>query len=93
MSETDFYHPDVVEAFAAAWASIDGKLFLFNDDKTLRPNDPTYSGHYEGYMAEADELLRRAAKRLPAGMNLWELLSPPASPTPLDTPPCQELDQ
>lgn len=75
---TDFYHHDVVEAFAAAWASIDGKLELFNETKTMPQDHPFNGGQYDGYMAEADELLRRASARLPAGMDLWELLSPPS---------------
>lgn len=74
---TDFYHPDIVEAFAAAWASIDGKLEEFGLDKNRHSEDYAYSGTYDGYMIEADELLRRASKRMPASMDLWELLSPP----------------
>jgi len=46
-----------VEDVARAWASIDGKVGEF--DKGRR--DPCEaSGHYVGYMAEAEELMRRA---------------------------------
>jgi hypothetical protein len=71
----ELFHPDVVEAFASAWASIDGKLDEFGLDKNRHPEDYAHSGTYEGYMEEAQELLARASKRLP-NMDLWERLSP-----------------
>jgi hypothetical protein len=74
---TECYHPTVVEAFAEAWASIDGKLDAFNREKggAIHYNDPTYTGHYEGYMAEANELLGRAGKRIEA-FDLFTRLDP-----------------
>ncbi len=76
MSERlDIFHPEVVEAFAAAWASIDGKLEKFEAEKALPKDYPQaqIAGHYDSYMFEAAELLSRAAKRLP-NMDLWERL-------------------
>lgn len=57
---------EVVEAFAAAWASIDGKLDLFEAEKKSPTNMPQHmrDGYYEGYMYEASELLDRADKRI-----------------------------
>ncbi len=79
---TECYHPDVVEAFAAAWASIDGRLESFERDKreswTQHSED---TGTYEGYMAEANELLQRANKRI-AAFDLFDRLDP----SPKDTP-------
>lgn len=46
---------DLVESVARAWASIDGRAERFESGKI---ND--HDGHYEGYMAEADELLKRS---------------------------------
>lgn len=46
---------------ARAWASIDGKAEFFDAEaKGMHYDDPEYRGHYEGYMAEARELLKRA---------------------------------
>lgn len=47
---------DAQKAVAEAWASIDGKLNSFN-----AVGDP--NGHYDGYMYEAGELLRRVEAR------------------------------
>ncbi len=47
---------DMTEPVARAWASIDGKAKWFDDDKTGKRLD----GTYEGYMAEARELLKRS---------------------------------
>jgi len=64
----DIHHPDIVRAFAAAWASIDGKLEAFERESLgMDYDDPLYTGHYEGYMAEASELLRRARRRVRRG--------------------------
>lgn len=49
-----------VEALAESWASIDGKLDKFRDDKA--EPDPT-SGYYEGYISDAEEMIRRLEKR------------------------------
>lgn len=54
----------IVEAFAEAWASIDGKLDLFQAEKSLPAGLPQVSGTYEGYMADAYELLSRAENRI-----------------------------
>ena len=76
--QTDIHHPDVVEAFAAAWASIDGRLESFERDKreagSQHSEDP---GTYEGYMYEAAELLNRAGKRISA-FDLFTRLDPSA---------------
>jgi hypothetical protein len=53
------------EALAHAWASIDGKLDAFKRereqfaDDTFDGDAPDYTGHYEGYVAEAEEMIRR----------------------------------
>ena len=54
-----------VEAVAEAWASIDGKLEQFRAEKAMQPDDPmrVRSGCYEGYMIEAEELLKRVRAR------------------------------
>lgn len=80
MEETerlDIHHPDVVRAFAAAWASIDGKLEAFEREEVgpMPRETPGYTGHYEGYMVEAAELLHRAGHRLMSRFDLWETLS------------------
>lgn len=51
------------EDVARAWASIDGKVDQFDLEKNnpnLAYDDPAYVGSYEGYMAEANELLKRS---------------------------------
>lgn len=58
---------DVIEAVAAAWASIDGKISQFESEKELPPDTPQSDrggGYYDGYMVEAEELLKRASLRL-----------------------------
>lgn len=74
--DLDIFHPDIVRAFAASWASIDGKLEAFEREEIgpMPRETPGYTGHYEGYMVEADELLRRAGKRLGGRFDLWEVL-------------------
>lgn len=61
MAETEFSDV-IVERFARAWASIDGKSEAFDRERGIAPDydDPEYTGHFEGYMAEARELLKRA---------------------------------
>jgi hypothetical protein len=56
------YNDVIVERFARAWASIDGKTEAFDRERggAVDFDDPTYTGHFEGYMAEARELLKRA---------------------------------
>lgn len=60
------FSAEVVERFARAWASIDGRLEEFDRErnKALPPEEAwesqEWTGHYIGYMAEARELLERA---------------------------------
>jgi len=51
---------DLVERVARAWASIDGKSGLFDECKASKAMEDQ-NGTYEGYMAEARELIKRAA--------------------------------
>ncbi|MFA5489834.1 MAG: hypothetical protein WC284_11545 [Candidimonas sp.] len=52
---------DKIEALAESWASIEGKLERFRDDKNgiLPEND----GTYDGFMLESAELERRLNSR------------------------------
>lgn len=59
--EAKSYDENMTEAVAEAWASIDGKLERFRDDKAGKLGD--MDGTYQGYMAEASELLRRIEGR------------------------------
>lgn len=53
---------DAIYALAAAWASIDGKLEAFSAERGMSiAVAPT--GHYEGYMSEAEELIERLKSR------------------------------
>jgi hypothetical protein len=57
---------DKITALAEAWASMDGKLDAFRREMTMDPfdrNAPDYTGHYEGYMEDTKELLRRLETR------------------------------
>lgn len=60
--ERDEFSDVVVERFARAWASIDGKSEAFDRERgaAMDYDDPDYTGHFEGYMEDARELLRRA---------------------------------
>lgn len=79
MSDKAFYHQDIVRAFAAAWASIDGKLDAFEREANgMDYDDPDYTGHYEGYMYEAAELLSRAGDRI-SEFDLFDRLDPSQS--------------
>lgn len=52
---------DLIERVARAWASIDGKAETFDREKAIvYPNWEGDSGTYEGYMTEAEELLKRS---------------------------------
>lgn len=57
------------EALAEAWASIDGKLDAFCRERArskvapLDREEEGYTGHYEGYMTEAEELIARLRVR------------------------------
>lgn len=55
----DKFSKEIVEAFARAWASIDGKGERFDECKE-NPEAEEHYGYYEGYMADARELLKRA---------------------------------
>ena len=67
-----------VNALAESWASIDGKLDAYNRERGVRVNDGLrnlgFTGAYEGYQAEAEEMMRRLAKRgfkiVP--INVWQ---------------------
>jgi hypothetical protein len=47
------------EALARVWATMDGKLEAFLREKSgdISVKDPSYTGHYEGYMIEADAVI------------------------------------
>lgn len=55
-------HPEIISAFAEAWASIDGKLERYRACEADPELDGT-EGRYEGYREDTKELLVRAAKR------------------------------
>lgn len=75
MSVYEDYSDEIIEAFAEAWASIDGKLEKFKAEKGRDYLEEDNSGTYVGYCAEARELLLRADSRLP--FNLSQALSQP----------------
>lgn len=52
----------MIEALASAWASIDGKLDKFYAGKG-QPFEDQPGGHYDGYIAEAEEIASRLLKR------------------------------
>ncbi len=54
--------PGAIEAIAEAWASIDGRLDHFHLCR-MNAEAERLLGHYEGYMAEAKELIERVAAR------------------------------
>lgn len=55
----------MIERIARAWASIDGKVDLFDACKAAPKREQT-EGYYGGYMAEAEELAKRAGLLEPA---------------------------
>lgn len=60
---------EMVKAVARAWASIDGKLQQFELEEAnpnLAYDDPDYTGTYQGYLVEAQELIKRAKGNLTA---------------------------
>lgn len=59
MKETPMEAPEFVERVARAWASMDGKADRFDACKADPLLDAT-EGHYQGYIADAEELLHRA---------------------------------
>lgn len=60
MTELRHYPNGIVQRFARAWASIDGKSELFDSERGQQFDPDENTGTYDGYMAEALELLRRA---------------------------------
>lgn len=66
MTEDHRNSPEAIEALAEAWASIDGKLEQFRagkQAKTLTEEVEQHGGHYSGYTAEAEEMIRRLQAR------------------------------
>ena len=56
----DFFESNAtVEDMARAWASIDGKRDQFDANKDAEDYG---DGHYEGYLTETEEMLKRAVK-------------------------------
>lgn len=51
-----------VEALAEAWASIDGKLPAFRAGRNISVFEDK-TGHYAGYIADAEELIQRLRGR------------------------------
>lgn len=58
------------DALAEAWASIDGKIDAFRKERDgwveigkLDRDAPGYTGHYEGYLADAGEMTKRLSAR------------------------------
>lgn len=65
MSDTEIdFHSHSVEMLAEAWASMDGLIrqFRYERDGKRHP-DAEYTGTYEGYIAEAEEMVRRLNNR------------------------------
>lgn len=75
VSERDQFAEDVLEAFAAALASLGGGLAKFEAGRIAagNPFDPDYM-HYSKRMAEARELVREALARLPPGADFAALM-------------------
>lgn len=71
------FSEEVVERFARAWASIDGRLADFDRERNLAlpPEEEWdsegWTGHYIGYMAEARELLERAGCYVSTHRPVW----------------------
>lgn len=56
---------NATHALAESWSSIDGKLDQFSKEAAgeITEDHPTHAGTYEGYLADAAELIDRLAKR------------------------------
>jgi hypothetical protein len=60
---------DATEALAEAWASIDGKSAAFRRERAraevaiLDADEEGNTGHYEGYLVQAKEMIVRLRKR------------------------------
>ncbi len=50
------------EAFADAWASIDGKVVKFRADKADPEADPM-AGYYQGFLADSNSMIERLERR------------------------------
>jgi len=65
MSETRYRK--AANALAEAWASIDGKLVEYERERGLSVSEsfdlPGFTGTFEGYLAEAEEMIRRLRSR------------------------------
>ena len=48
-----------IEDLARAWASMDGKAELFDQEKDMPAADAVH-GHFLGYTCEVEEILKRA---------------------------------
>lgn len=53
---------NAVDAIADVWASIDGNLTEFRRGRTAK-HIWAFGGHYAGYQAEAEEMIRRLKER------------------------------
>lgn len=62
-----------IYALAASWASIDGKLEAFGKERFASSRDEASTGHREGYLIEAEEMLERLERR---GFTLTRVQSP-----------------
>lgn len=51
-----------IEALAESWAFMDGKVEEFKDCKISKSLEDEY-GHYGGYMADAEEMIKRLERR------------------------------
>ena len=57
------FDPETIEALADAWASMNGKVDAFRAGKGAASLEDEPGGHYSGYMADAQEMLKRLLKR------------------------------
>lgn len=74
---------DAVEALAEAWASIDGKLDYFREEREIANGQFATSsivgrGHYAGYLVEATEMIDRLRAR---GFGIHRIANPDLDPT------------
>ncbi|KQP31410.1 hypothetical protein [Methylobacterium sp. Leaf100] len=56
---------EIIQALAESWAGMDGHLadYKRERDEGISLFDPTCTGHYEGYYAEAQSILERLERR------------------------------
>lgn len=67
MKTNEFDNP--AHALADAWASIDGKLEEFRAGRTAK-SITDFGGHFDGYIADAEELIERLRNR---GYDIFKL--------------------